>query len=104
MACAPAYDLDTDPVYEGHTVDRKEEEEPPLHIPVLGLGTFGAQVLTTLASPRQTTALERLSATAGPWAAGARHLVFVVADWGDEVQVRLAAHLACSCRSPAARA
>ena len=68
-------------------------------IPVLGLGAFGAQVLTALASTRQTTALEWLPFTMVPWTVRAGEPVFVVADWREAAHARHAAHLAGTCRT-----
>jgi cell division protein FtsZ len=80
-------------------VEESEDEDGPLRLPVLGLGVFGVQVLTALASTRQTTALEWLSSAADPWAMRPRDLAFVVADWGEAASARQAAHLAASCRA-----
>jgi cell division protein FtsZ len=79
----------------------KEESEAERlwRIPVLGLGTFGVQVLRTLAATRPTTALEWLPATLVPWTVRACELAFVVADWREEASARHAAQLAGTCRA-----
>lgn len=70
------------------------EDLPPRRIDVLGLGTYGAQVLATLAPPRGTQTVESLSMAEARQALDTSHLVLLVVPWREAESTRRAAQLA----------